>query len=304
MKIPGRFLKLAAALALAFNSLSVLGNGEVDFDESLRQFQKLNLSLIRDTEVTETERLSELFEYLETTGLKQFYDSPHALENSDFEPLLLMAMDLFYIDPREKFVRYMDGLLRELSNRAQRPEEWIGRVYYAWLSTRNLGAARQFKQKFSGHALPPVPSIDIDSEVLNGPSFLRADKETENHFNSEPFDVSDKDVVIIFDPFGCAFSLMWMEHVMNDEVWNQFVSEHSLLLMPQGQPLSYQNIVSWMDRTGLDLAVSYDNSHWDFVDNWAVPKFYFFEEGEVVHAVFGWTDETRSALEKIISEWD
>lgn len=299
--------RLAIAILALFISASFAHQGKIENTEIeaiKEQIEELNLELIRGGDLSDRERFVELLNYFEERELDRFYHSSNRLETNEIKLLLDIALNLFYVNPSDRFARYMDMLVRELDTRHQSEGDWVERVYYAWLSTRNLEAANDFRKSFVSHDLPPTPSFDDQNAARQGPRFLRVDVSESHTFHVESFNYSDKNIIVVLDPFACAFSLMWIEHVLADDEWYDFFSKQALLLMPQNKELSYRRIVSWMQDTGLDIAVSYDDSDWSFIDRWAVPRFYILEEGDLVELITGWTAESKKKLERILREWD
>ncbi len=159
-----------------------------------------------------------------------------------------------------------------------------------------LVAARRFKQadaiaaahpSLGLHPLPKV--VDEASSGRDGPAVLAVALNKPNLVRRR-IDIDQPALIVVLAEPHCHFARNGIGAIEADPVLGRIFRDHAVWLAPPEGHLYFSTFQKW-NRTHPDakMVLAVTHRDWPMLDTWALPTFYFLQNGYKVAEVIGWT---------------
>lgn len=179
-------------------------------------------------------------------------------------------------------------------------------MYKSLVTNREFAEARAFYRTHPLTDFPPLPTYHDKTNEAQGdiPTILSVDA-TKHALIRHPVDLRNgARIVVLVDPL-CHFCHNLLVYMQSHKKLLKLLKEHAVWITPPNGVLEFNTLQKWNRRhPAMQLWIVYAAEEWPMIKRWAVPTFYFLQNGALVTVVHGWpeggnSDALRKAMRSI-----
>jgi hypothetical protein len=181
---------------------------------------------------------------------------------------------------------------QELSRRGAASQQELEDTYSMLVAERLFSNATAFRIRQRLTTEDPLPAyVDGVSGTKSGPTELVLSRDMKTIVRRSADIASAHRIIIVSSPF-CHFCQRAIRAIEDDPGLRDVIRKNATwLIVPDA---NLKSIHDWNQQYPRErMTLTYRESEWPMLDQWATPTFYFFSHGTLVSKISGWPIEGR-----------